>query len=48
MQTTFTIEEIRNYINSQDSYGDVAYNLNEQSIINANQPRDEDEIDESE
>lgn len=33
---TFNIEEIRNYILSQDSLGDVLYNLNEQSIEQAN------------
>ena len=36
----FTIEEIRNYINSQDSLGDVLYNLSASNIIKANQPND--------
>ena len=35
MQTTFTIEEIKKYIISQDSLGDVLYNLNEKKIIEA-------------
>lgn len=46
MQTTFTIEEIRNYILSQDSLGDVLYNLKAEKIIEANQP--EEEVDEDE
>lgn len=36
MVTTFTVEEIRKYILSQDSLGDVLYNLNEKNIIKAN------------
>jgi len=32
----FTIEEIKKYILSQDSLGDVMYNLNAQNIIKAN------------
>jgi hypothetical protein len=36
----FTIQEIRNYIISQDSIGDVVYNLSEESIVKANQPVD--------
>ena len=40
----FTIEEIRNYINSRDSFGDVAYFLSAENIIKANQPTvDEDD-----
>ena len=46
MQTTFTIEEIRNYILSQDSLGDVMYNLKVEKIIEANQPKEE--VDEDE
>lgn len=38
---TFSIEEIRNYIQSQDSLGDVLYNLSEAGIKIANIP-DED------
>lgn len=41
----FTIEEIRNYIKSQDSLGDVMYNLNAEKIIEANEPEEEDEDD---
>jgi hypothetical protein len=32
----YTIEEIRNYIKSQDSLGDVLYNLTEEKIDEAN------------
>jgi hypothetical protein len=34
---TFTIQQIRNYIQSQDSIGDVLYNLSEEAILDANQ-----------
>ena len=34
----FTIEEIRKYIESQDSLGDVLYNLSEENIVSANTP----------
>ncbi len=37
MQETFTIEEIRKYILSQDSLGDVLYNLKAANIIKANE-----------
>jgi hypothetical protein len=43
MQNTFTIEEIKNYILSQDSLGDVLYNLTEEKIIKANELIEEDE-----
>jgi hypothetical protein len=33
---SFTVEEISNYITSQDSLGDVAYNLSAENIIKAN------------
>jgi len=36
MKTSFTIDEIKKYILSQDSLGDVLYNLSAESIINAN------------
>lgn len=36
-QTRFTIEEIKNYILSQDSLGDVLYNLKAENIIKANE-----------
>jgi PHP family Zn ribbon phosphoesterase len=42
MQTTFTIEEIKKYIISQDSLGDVLYNLNEKKIIEANTSKEDD------
>ena len=37
MKDTFTIEEIKNYILSQDSLGDVLYNLKAENIIKANE-----------
>lgn len=40
MQEKFTIEEIKNYIDSQDSFGDVAYNLSAENIIKANEPKE--------
>ena len=47
MQHTFTIDEIRKYILSQDSLGDVLYNLSVSKILEANEPEeDEDEDDE--
>lgn len=42
MQTTFTITEIRKYILSQDSLGDVLYNLKAEKIIEANNKEEED------
>jgi hypothetical protein len=44
----FTIEEIRAYLLSQDSFGDVLYNLNEANIIEANKPPEADPDDEDE
>ena len=46
MQNTFTIDEIRKYILSQDSLGDVLYNLSASKIIEANEPEKYDEWDE--
>ena len=43
MQNTFTIEEIRKYILSQDSLGDVLYNLKAEKIIEANDPEEEED-----
>lgn len=40
----FTIEEIRKYLQSQDSFGDIFYNLSEEAIIKANQPKEEEQI----
>tara|TARA_R110002050_G_scaffold102135_1_gene210592 strand:- start:47 stop:214 length:168 start_codon:yes stop_codon:yes gene_type:complete len=37
----FTIEEIRNYIMSQDSFGDVIYNLKAEKIIEANESEED-------
>lgn len=33
----FTVEEIKNYILSQDSLGDIMYNLSEENIQRANE-----------
>lgn len=33
---TFTIEEILNYLKTQDSLGDIFYNLSEENIEKAN------------
>ena len=44
MQHTFTIDEIRKYILSQNSIGDILYNLSVSKILEANEP-DEDEED---
>ena len=46
MQNTFTIDEIRKYILSQDSLGDVLYNLKAEKIIEANEPEEDDDEDE--
>jgi len=43
MSKTFTIEEIKSYILSQDSLGDVLYNLTEEKIIKANELTEEEE-----
>jgi hypothetical protein len=32
----FSIEEIKNYIMSQDSMGDILYNLSAENIVDAN------------
>ena len=44
MQNTFTVDEIRKYILSQDSLGDILYNLSVSKILEANEP-EEDEVD---
>ena len=36
MEQKFTVEEIKRYIMSQDSLGDVFYNLNAENIRKAN------------
>jgi hypothetical protein len=48
MQKTFTIEEIRNYIRSKDSIGDVIYYLSEENIVKANQELEEEDEDDDE
>ncbi len=44
MQNTFTIDEIRKYILSQDSLGDVLYNLSSSKILEANEEEDDDTV----
>jgi hypothetical protein len=46
MRQTFNIDEIRKYILSQDSLGDVLYNLSVSKILEANEPEEDDEDDE--
>ena len=52
MQNTFTVDEIRKYILSQDSLGDVLYNLSSSKILEANEPEQDelnwDELDDDE
>ena len=43
MQNTFNIDEIRKYILSQDSLGDVLYNLSSSKILEANEPEEEED-----
>jgi hypothetical protein len=43
MQNTFTIDEIRKYILSQDSLGDVLYNLSASKILEANESEEEED-----
>jgi hypothetical protein len=45
MQNTFTIDEIRKYILSQDNLGDVLYNLSVSKILEANEPEEEEDED---
>jgi hypothetical protein len=41
----YTVEEIKKYLLSQDSMGDILYFLNEDNIDKANEPdEDEDEF----
>jgi hypothetical protein len=48
MQNTFTIDEIRKYILSQDSIGDILYNLSVSKILEANEPEEEEEDEDDE
>lgn len=41
----FTVEEIRKYLESQDSLGDIYYFLSEENIEKANEPKDDEEED---
>ena len=45
MSRTFTIEEIRKYILSQDSLRDVLYNLSVSKILEVNEPEEEEDED---
>lgn len=45
----YTIEQIRKYLKSQDSFGDILYNLSEENIDKANEEEeDEDDFTEDE
>lgn len=46
-ETGYTIEQIKKYIMSQDSRGDILYNLSDGNIIKANIPDVIDELDTS-
>lgn len=46
MEETFTIEQIRNYILSQDSRGDILYNLSADAILRANDVENDEDYDE--
>jgi hypothetical protein len=37
-QKLFSIQEIKNYLLSKDSMGDIVYYLSEENIIKANEP----------
>lgn len=45
---TYTIDQIRNYLKKQDSFGDIFYNLSEKNIDKANEPEEVEEKDEKE
>ncbi len=45
MAKTFTIQEIKNYILSQESRGDILYYLTEANIEKANKPKEIEDID---
>jgi len=40
MEKTFTVAQIKNYILSKDSLGDVMYHLSAENIEKANEPKD--------
>jgi len=48
MERKFTLQEIRNYIQKQDSLGDVLYFLNEENINKANEFKEDIFIDDKE
>jgi len=43
MKQEFTIEEIRKFLLSCDSMGDILYYLSAESIIEANKPKESEE-----
>lgn len=43
VEETFTIEEIKKYLMSKNSYGDIFYFLSAENIRKANQPKEEDD-----
>jgi hypothetical protein len=46
MEEKFTIEEIRNYLTSCDSFGDALYFLSAKKIREANEKQNDDEDEE--
>jgi hypothetical protein len=48
MEETFTIEQIRNYLLSQESRGDMLYNLSVDAIFRANNIENDEYDDEDE
>jgi hypothetical protein len=43
MEEVFTIKEIRKYLEKQDSFGDIFYNLSAENIRKANEPDEPEE-----
>ncbi len=43
-QHKFTVVEILKWLEQQDSFGDVFYNLSEKKIIEANETEEENEV----
>jgi hypothetical protein len=41
MNKKYTIEEFKNYLESQDSLGDIYYFLNEENVDKANEPKED-------
>jgi len=47
MNKKYTVEEFRNYLETQDSMGDIHYYLNEDNIDKANEKTEEEELNET-